>query len=144
MMAMLMAMTTLSLTACGDDDEDGPDGGSGIEGTWKASYAYEEDGMSVTEVEYVQFNKGGTCVTVDVYTINKREEVDVDYAKYSVSGNKLTIIYTDEDGTTEREECTFKIKGNTLTIYYEFDEEDESFSFTRVKNSEIEKEQIKN
>ena len=38
MLAMLMAMTTLGLTACGDDEEDGPNGGGGdIVGTWKCN-----------------------------------------------------------------------------------------------------------
>lgn len=163
MMAMLMAMTTLSLTACGDDDEDGPDGGGGdIVGAWKANMMnYADDIEDFEEIkEYCesfeslfQFKKDHKFVSVTVLKYKKsvaeeykdvpgfeNPEIDIERGTYSVSGDKLTLIYTDEDGTTDREEVNFKVKGKTLTITY-IDEEDgkpRSIKFSGISEKEIE------
>ncbi|MBR6046776.1 MAG: hypothetical protein IKP44_01625, partial [Bacteroidaceae bacterium] len=83
MMAMLMAMTTLSLTACGDDEEDGPSGGGNdIEGTWKGNLTNdwydEEDADYIEKAEaLIQFKKGGKYVSVTIihYTKKGIEEI---------------------------------------------------------------------
>lgn len=164
MMAMLMAMTTLSLTACGDDDEDGPDGGGGdIVGVWKANMLdYADDIEDYAEIkEYCKsfdamfrFTKNGKFVSVTVFTYNQKgvdmlkdhygftnPEVDIEEGTYNVSGNKLTLFYDYGDGDVDREEVNFEVKGKTLTFKY-IDEDDgkpRTVKFSAISEKEIEK-----
>lgn len=156
MMAMLMAMTTLSLTACGDDDEeDGPNGGGGnIEGTWKGNLTNdwydEEDADYIEKAEaLIQFKKGGKYVSVTIIHYTKKgieeirqyepnfknPQVEVDNGTYSVNGNKLTTF----DSEGERDESTFSISGKKLTITYIEDGQEVKMTLTRVDDKEINK-----
>ena len=155
MMAMLMAMTTLSLTACGDEnEEDGPNGGGGdIVGTWKANLANtidEEDADYIEKAEaLIQFKKGGKYVSVTIIHYTKKgleeirqyepnfknPEVFPEDGEYSVNGNRLTTI----DSEGERDESTFSISGKKLTITYIEDGQEVKTTFTRVDDKEINK-----
>ena len=155
MVAMLMAMTTLSLTACGDEnEEDGPNGGDGnIVGTWKANLTNtidEKDADYIEKVEaLIQFKKGGKYVSVTIIHYTKKgieeirqyepnfknPQVEVDNGTYSVNGNKLTTF----DSEGERDESTFSISGKKLTITYIEDGQEVKMTLTRVDDKEINK-----
>ena len=161
MVAMLMAMTTLSLTACGDDEEDGPSGGGNdIVGTWKANLPSDllYEVFDEEEIEYVdkaevliQFKNNETYVTASVVTYNKvfaelmkdnpyftNPMVDIDRGTYRINGKKLiTRSEYDEDG--EEEVADFSISGKTMTFSYSDDGVKYSMKFSKVSDKEIEK-----
>ena len=162
MLAMLMAMTTLGLTACGDDDEDGPNGGGGdIVGTWKCNMLdYKDEIEDYDEISeytksfdsYFKFEKDGhfTSVTVLYYTqqaVDRMKDypgfenpvVDVDKGTYTVSGNKLAVNYFGDD--EDDNEVNFSVKGKTLTFSYidEFDGKQRTIKFTKVNDNELDK-----
>lgn len=160
MVAMLMAMTTLSLTACGDDDEDGPSGGGNdIVGTWKANLPlqelydiFEEESEYIDKAEALtQFKNNGTYVTVSIVTYNKvftemmKDEpwfvnpmIDIDRGTYKVNGNKL-ITRSEYDDEGEEEVADFSISGKTLTLGYVDEGVKYSVKFSKVSDKDIEK-----
>ncbi len=126
-MAMFVALLSLSLTACSDDDDDKNDsvvtpGGDKDDekkpayvGTWKCTYEYG----STT----ITFNADGTFVEVD----DDGGETYVERGRYTVNGNKMTLIWEDEGGDSET--CTYRVSGNTLTVT---DSEGYSETYKRV------------
>ena len=147
---MMMAVMTLGLTACGNDDDDEPDGGD-IVGTWSCDLSREmidamDDIYSGGE-DLMQFKKDGTYVEVSVLNFTKEwadmfaddddfqnPEIEIDRGTYTVSGDKLTLYYSDG----EKEVCTYKIKGKTMTVTTTYGLVF-GMTFTRVSDSKIEK-----
>lgn len=123
LMVMLMALVTVGFTACGDDDDEPKE--SSIVGTWSSKYV-DEDGEGEL---LIQFTKSGDFHSVEVYD---HEPPYVEHGKYTVSGNKLTIVY-DEDN--EKETYEYSIKGDNLTISIM----GISTTWKRTKDSAIEK-----
>lgn len=115
--AMLLAVMSISLTACGDDNDE-PSGGD-IVGTWECDISRtlidEMSDMYKSGDALIQFRSDGTMVTVSAYVLTdtwaaitgEREEVEVGYGTYRISGDKLIS----GDG-----EVKFKLQGNKLTL----------------------------
>ena len=138
---LAVALMGISLTACGDD-KDEPGGGGDIVGTWECDISRtlidEMSDMYKSGDQLIQFRSDGTMVTVNAYVLTdawaaitgEREEVEVEYGTYRISGDKLIS----SDGETVK----FKLQGNKLTLT------PTSgiilpFTFTRVSDSRINK-----
>ena len=116
-LALAVALMGISLTACGDDNDE-PGGGS-IVGTWECDISRtlidEMSDMYKSGDALIQFRSDGTMVTVTAYVLTdawaaitgEREEVEVVYGTYRISGDKLIS----GDG-----EVKFKLQGNKLTL----------------------------
>ncbi len=140
----LLAAMTVSLTACGDDNDE-PSGGS-IVGTWEGDYLnwFEstngQDGIFESSNGYIKFNDDNTYISVsdNIYTDEwveiygaQKHEIEIEHGTYKISGNTITI--TDSDQTYLP--ATFSVKGNKLTIVAL----GLTFTFTRVSDSVINK-----
>ena len=149
LVAMLMAVTTLGLTACGDDNDE-PDSGD-IVGTWSCDLSREMieamDDIYTSGEDLIQFRNDGTFVEVSVlYFTNEwaemfsddedfqNPEVLIDRGTYTISGDQLTMFY----GDGEKEVCTYKVKGKSLTVTSTYGIVI-GMTFTRVSDSRIEK-----
>ena len=101
-MALMAILLSVSLVACGDDEEEELDGSTfptekiGLwEMTWEAGY-YIEDGESVsfdhpTAGTLIYFENDGTG-----YTYNEGDsESEVGYFDWGIKGDKLIIKYAD-------------------------------------------------
>ena len=116
--ALLTAMT-VSLTACGDDNDE-PSGGDGIIGTWECDISRtlidEMGDIYKSGDELIQFRSDGTMVTVTAMVFTEAwaeiagmdEDVEIDYDTWRISGDKIIS----GDGETVK----FKVKGNQLTL----------------------------
>mgnify|MGYP002856748034 FL=1 len=114
----LLAAMTLSLTACGDDNDE-PSGGD-IVGTWECDISRtlidEMSDFYKSGDELIQFRSDGTMVTVTAYVLtdewaqytDKTEDVEVEYDTWRISGDKIIS----GDGETVK----FKLQGNQLTL----------------------------
>ena len=137
---LVLLVATVLLTACGDDNDE-PSGGD-IVGTWECDISRtlidEMSDMYKSGDQLIQFRSDGTMVTVNAYVLTdawaaitgEREEVEVEYGTYRISGDKLIS----SDGETVK----FKLQGNKLTLT------PTSgiilpFTFTRVSDSVINK-----
>lgn len=135
----LMALFMLSLTfvSCGDDDDDdNSNAQSAILGKWKCQSAIlyvdgkqdDEETWNATDSEYstYEFKSDGTVVESEVR--NGKADDNPTTCKYSISGNKLTLTYTNEhSGKVETDECTFSINGNTLVLTAEDTEDGHTY-----------------
>ena len=72
---------------------------------------------------------------MDIYEGEIGVEVEVEHGTYTVSGNKMTVTYS-EDGVTINEKFTFEVNGNKLTLTS--DELPVAVIYDRVKDSVIE------
>ena len=128
LMVMLLALVTLGVTACGDEDDPQD---SSIVGTWQLNIA-DEPGANGTYGTYcvlVQFTEDGEYFEAEIFST----EYYVYHGRYSVSGDKLTLSY-DSGYNTKTDEIIYKVKGNKLTLITTYD----TSTFTRVKDSVIE------
>ena len=130
-MAMIMAILSLGLTACGDDNKDEPKDTKGdLVGTWKMTGS--EDGYSYTSL--VQFTKDGKFYNVEVWTEHGETDVDISRGTYTVKDDVITIT-ENYDGEVDTYSVKYQIKGDQLIVtddgYY--------MTYTKAKNSEIEK-----
>lgn len=115
-MAMFVALLSLSLTACSDDDDDKKESSktepskteSSIVGTWK----YTESGIDWSETVTLTINSNGTFIMSVRGIDNGQEYNETERGTYTIKGSTITIAYDDEDIKV----CTYSISGNTLTI----------------------------
>ena len=117
-MALLMAVMNLSLTACGDDNDE-PSGGD-IVGTWECDISQtlidEMSDMYKSGDELIQFRADGSMVTVSAYILTDAwaqitgdtEEVEIEYDTWRISDDKII--------SGNGETVKFKLKGNKLTL----------------------------
>ena len=78
-----------------------------------------DGGSSKSLEKYIEFKADGTAITYEKYMGEYTIREDTYEFKYSISGNKLTMMYEDEDGKEDpedTEEAEISIKGKTLTI----------------------------
>ena len=129
-MAMIMAILSLGLTACGDDKDEPEGTNADLVGTWKMTGT--EGGYSYTS--YVQFTKDGKFNNVEIYTEDGETEVEVVKGTYTVNGDVITIT-ENYDGEVDTYSVRFQIKGKQLIV----SEAGYSVTYTQAKNSEIEK-----
>lgn len=128
---MLLTLVSVGFVSCGDDKDEPKS--SDIVGTWQVK-AIAEDGESIESL--VQFTKDGKWHSVDIYEGEVGVEVEVEHGTYTVSGNKMTVTYSD-DGVTINEKFTFEVKGDKLTLTA--DDFPVAVTYVRVKDSVIEK-----
>lgn len=104
----LCVIVAMAFTSCGDDDDE-PDNKS-IAGTWLLSLP-ESDG----EYWYCQyaFKSDGTFQVKDWSTPSEEPSSYEGSGTWSVSNDKLTLSFTDENSETYR----FSLDGNKLIIY---------------------------
>ena len=78
LMAMLMAVMTFGLTACGNEDNDEPDGGD-IVGTWSGKTSEEWldlfDFMYAGGEQLIQFKKDGTFIIGKKNSLKKGKQI---------------------------------------------------------------------
>ena len=128
LMVMMMAVVSVGVTSCGDEDDPQD---SSIVGTWQLDVA-DNPGANGTYGTYnvlVQFTEDGKYHEAEIFST----EFDVYHGTYSVSDDKLTVTYNYKF-ETETVELTYKVKGNKLTLITAYD----TNTFTRVKDSAIE------
>ena len=133
----------VGLTSCKKDNDNAakPDDASELVGTWKMKEQKMEgikDGKTVlTEIEtageefhyrYMQFTADGAVTITD----GDELPIEVEKGTYTLKGDKLLVVITDEDGT---DEVLFNVsrKGNALTLQGELDfsdfDDDDDFGF---------------
>lgn len=127
---MLLALVSVGVTSCGDDKDEPKS--SDVVGTWQLK-GIDEDGASFESL--LQFTKNGKWNSVEIYTDEVGVQVEVENGTYTVSGNKMTVTYT-EDGLSVSESFTFEVKGDKLMLTY--DEYPVAVTYVRVKDSVIE------
>ena len=122
LMVMLMALVSVGVTACGDDDEPN---GSDIVGTW--AYTSNMDGGFAI---LLQFTKDGKFHHVINSTL-----VSPSPGTYTVSGHQLFLTYNFETETSTVK-YDYSVQGDKLMLYTP--DGDGSATFIRVKDSVIE------
>lgn len=125
---MLLSLVSVGVTSCGDDEPKSDD----LVGTWQLKLV-DEDGASIENL--VQFTKNGKWNSVEIVTDEVGIAVEVEKGTYTVSGDKITVAYT-EDGKSVTETITYVVKGNKLMLTYE--DLPVAITFERVKDSVIE------
>ncbi|MBR5170755.1 MAG: lipocalin family protein [Muribaculaceae bacterium] len=128
---ILLALVSVGVTSCGDDNDEPVN--SDIVGTWQVK-GVDDDGEAFENL--VQFTKNGKWHSVDIYYEYDETDVDVEHGTYTVSGDKVMVTYTD-DGHSITETFTYQIKGDKLTLSYEY--YPLTVVYTRVKDSVIER-----
>lgn len=127
-----------------DEDEEIKVNGD-IIGTWESNFFYlESENIKYKCKSYIKFKKDGTYVTISLVYYNQKEfemikqidpsfknpDAQVDYGRFSVSGDKLTTV----DGNNEKGVATFDINGRTMKISSTDEDDSISLSYTRVPN----------
>lgn len=116
---LMVVALCVGFASCSEDDETKGNGeikGSNLVGTWECTWNkgylreqdFEEDNEEWDEPYtdmVVTFKSDGTAITID--------EGDVDSFRWTLSGNKLTMIYDDEYDDSSENTDVFTIK--TLT-----------------------------
>jgi hypothetical protein len=127
LIAMLMALLTVGIAACGDDEPEGAD----IVGTWVV-----DSDMDADLAIFFQFTKDGKFHEVQITYPNGEITPHVLFhGTYTVSGHKLYITYIFEN-ETETAKCDYSVEGDKLTLYAE--DGYGSATLTRVNDSAIE------
>ena len=135
LMVMLLALFTVGLTACSNDDEPK---GADIVGTWQ--YNHPDDEENDDYDLYYQFTKDGKFHLVwkshDESSGYGKRSFFVHHGTYTVSGTKLIVTYDSLDpltGLAETSEGEYSVQGDRLMFLG-----GEEPTFTRVEDSVIE------
>lgn len=128
---ILLALVSVGVTSCGDDNDEPTN--SNIVGTWQVK-GIDDEGEAFENL--VQFTKNGKWHAVDIYYEYDETDVDVEHGTYTVSGDNVMVTYTD-DGHSITETFTYQVKGDKLTLSYEY--YPLTVVYTRVKDSVIER-----
>lgn len=102
----ICAIFALSMTSCGDDDDDDP--AINITGTWQIT--------STTDLDW----PNGSVVTFGGNGVVTLIEPDGDVYNdiiWNMSGNNLSVTYVNNDGTLD-DSCTGVISGNDATFTF--------------------------
>lgn len=137
-----VVLVSFSVYSCGDDDEDSVGSRDLLIGTWNGVYYIsqewengemvdnqKEDFVNGTNRYSIEFKEDGTYVEKDVYS---NTTPNYYHGKWSYSGNKLTMIDTDDENYTEvwtvtkmtENELVYELRekekeGGTTYEYYE-------------------------
>lgn len=108
----LLAMLSLGVSSCSDDDKYGPATDETIIGTWQTDWrTFEEyDGELITERLTITFDANGAVT--EIYEDKDEGVTETENGTWSLSGSILTIDWG--HGEVEERECY--ISGNTLKI----------------------------
>ena len=131
MVAVMMAIVTMSLTACGSDKDDEPKADSSMVGTWK----YLKLDHSEMLESLIQFAKDGKYYQVDILSGEDGDDFDIAKGTYVVSGNKITATGTFNDSFPFEYEFIYSVSGDKLTLTTE----GVSYTFTKVSDSAIQR-----
>ena len=123
LMVLLLAVATVGLTACGDDEP----GTYDLVGTWQMTY---DSGETL-----IQFTPNGAFHEVDISTFSGKTEINVDHGYYRLSGNKVIIVFDDDIDGSDTVECTYSVKSDKITFY----STDYTETYYRVNDSAIER-----
>ena len=109
---IVAVLLSFSIYSCGDDDDETVGSRDLLLGTWNGVYYLSqewEDGEKVSDSKEdfvngtnrysIEFKEDGTYVEKDVY--NSSGSTNYYHGTWSYSGNKLTLIDTEEDNYTE-------------------------------------------
>ena len=114
---LLIALSLVSFTSCGDssDDEGGSGGGTfdqRLVGTW-----YDESHYNF--VCGFKFERNGTCFYGEWMKGQQERFNTKTETRWTTDGNKLHFAYKFDDGETDSESCQYAISenGTTLTLY---------------------------
>ena len=147
---VVAVLLSFSIYSCGDDDEDSVGSRDLLLGTWNGIYYIDqawEDGEMVNDSKEdfvngtnrysIEFKEDGTYVEKDVYNTTTGS-TNYYHGTWSYSGNKLTMVDTDDDNYTEiwtvtkmtDNELVYELreKGKEDGSTYEYYEQ---FAFTR-------------
>ena len=135
LMVMLLALFTVGLTACSNDDEPK---GADIVGTWQ--YNHPDDEENDDYDLYYQFTKDGKFHLVwkshDESSGYGKRSFFVYHGTYTVSGKKLIITFDPDpkyNPDPEPSECEYSVQGDKLMLLG-----GEYPTFIRVEDSVIE------
>ena len=125
----LFAALSFSLTSCGDDDEDAPDGA--LTGTWRWTYNDPDDGYCTTTLEFKSNNR---CVVTETFGNYPEDNYSIE-VNYSVSGNvndtaRLRMWGKTVDDDWNDGTCVINVTGDKMTMY---NDDDDIVVFTRIK-----------
>lgn len=108
-----VVLLSLNVCSCGDDDEDSVGSRDLLLGTWNGIYYISqawEDGEKIDDSKEdfvngnnrlsIEFKEDGTYVEKDVYNVSTGSS-NYYHGRWNYSGNKLTLIDTDDDNYTE-------------------------------------------
>ena len=146
---IVAVLLSFSINSCGDDDDDAVGSRDLLLGTWNGVYYLSqewEDGEKVSDSKEdfvngtnrysIEFKEDGTYVEKDVY--NSSGSTNYYHGTWSYSGNKLTLIDTEEDNYTEVWTVTTMTENELVYELREKEKEDgttyeyyEQHSFTR-------------
>lgn len=121
LVVVMIAAFSLTLTSCGDDDDDnGP-----LVGTWECT-EIDEDG----DVYYqtITFNKDNTFYTTLAESYNNQTYSKTLYGTYAISGDikkgaAITMNFIDEDGDTWTENGAVRVDGKKAYVSLDGDGE---------------------
>ena len=129
---IVAVLLSFSIYSCGDDDDDAVGSRDLLLGTWNGVYYLSqewEDGEKVSDSKEdfvngtnrysIELKEDGTYVEKDVY--NSSRSTNYYHGTWSYSGNKLTLIDTEEDNYTEVWTVTTMTENELLrtTRFYE-------------------------
>lgn len=125
---VVIALSSVILVSCGDDDNDNSKNKSTIVGTWESETLPFYNDLNVlsttsTFVTYLWFKENGTFVEADVITDRERNHTYTELSekgKWSVKGDSITWsanfdLYDDPDASYT-ETCKFRVSGNMLQL----------------------------
>ena len=131
---LMAAVMSLSLTACGDDDDKSNGGGTNPSyiGQWidddtDTKFSYLELAANTwTRVEY--------RIHSDYYNGIETRQVtkEVSSGGLSVNGNQIILAGSDAPSNTG----TYTVSGNTLTVTFTVNGQAENFSFRRISTAD--------
>ena len=144
-----IALASFSVSSCGDDDEESVGSRDLLLGTWNGVYYldqtwedgeminnHKEDFVNGTNRYSIEFKEDGTYVEKDVYSTT--ESPNYYHGTWSYSGNKLTMVDTEDENYTEVWTVTKMTENELVYELREKEKEDgstyeyyEQFAFTR-------------
>lgn len=107
---MFIGLLFVGLVSCGSDDDEGGSIDQNLVGTWyKVSYDY---------TAAWKFEKNGTCQYTEWGKRGSENWDNVDTGTWNVNDNKLTILFTYDDGDYDKDTYVYSISddGKTLTL----------------------------
>ena len=115
---LILVVAVMVSVSCSTDE--GDDGVNALVGTWGYTEFDDGDEISIT----VTFKANYTGTFVVVVTFDGGSDIENVAFTWSTDGNKLTMV-----GNGETDTSTYSISGDKLTI--KFDDDDEPTVFTR-------------
>ena len=125
-----LAVSTVSLVSCKDDDDDKADVQKSLLGVWVCEESlpfYEEGEIVGSSKLYFQFNADGSLIEKDVITekeSGRTYTMTNTYGKWAVNGDKLTLTtsfweFDNIEKYIDVDDYTYKFQDGKLILTYE-------------------------